>query len=86
MLEICLKKKKYDYVICNGIFTLKSTLTNQEMFSYIKRCINQLYKISVKGFAFNVMDEKVDFKSKDLFYINRDKLLLFLEKKKFELK
>ena len=83
MLEICLKKKKkYDYVICNGIFTLKSTLTNQEMFSYIKRCINQLYKISVKGFAFNVMDEKVDFKSKDLFYINRDKLLLFLEKKK----
>ena len=58
------------------------------MFSYIKRCINQLYKISVKGFAFNVMDEKVDFKSKDLFYINRDKLLLFLEKKKkkFELK
>jgi len=76
------EKKKYDYVICNGIFTLKSTLTNEEMFSYIKRCINQLYRISIKGFAFNVMDEKVDFKSKDLFYINRDKLLLFLEKKK----
>lgn len=76
------EKKKYDYVICNGIFTLKSTLTDQEMFSYIKKCINQLYKISAKGFAFNVMDEKVDFKSKDLFYINKDILLSFLEKKK----
>ena len=75
------EKKKYDYVICNGIFTLKSTITNQKMLSFIKRCINQFYKISIKGFAFNVMDEKVDFKSKDLFYTNSDKLLSFLKNK-----
>ena len=75
------EKNKYDYVICNGIFTLKSTISNKKMLTFVKRCINQFYKISLKGFAFNVMDEKVDFKSKDLFYINSNKLLPFLENK-----
>jgi SAM-dependent methyltransferase len=76
------EKKKYDYVICNGIFTLKSSLTNQDMFNYVKKCINHFYKISRKGFAFNVMSEKVDFKSKDLFYIKNDKLVSFLNSNK----
>ena len=73
--------KKYDYIICNGIFTLRSSLSNKQMIVYVKKCINHIYKISKIGFAFNIMAYNVDFKSRKLFYPKKLFIENFLKKK-----
>lgn len=74
--------KKYDFVICNGIFTLKNNLTDAKMEKYILKCITSFYKCSSIAFAFNTMSESVDFKSKILFYPNIGIFFNFFNKKK----
>ncbi len=75
-------KKKYDFVICNGIFTLKNNLTDLKMKNYILKCINSFYRCSNVAFAFNIMSENVNFKSKILFYPKIKTFIDFLNKKK----
>jgi ubiquinone/menaquinone biosynthesis C-methylase UbiE len=72
--------KKFDYIICNGVFTLRSSLSNRQMISYVKKCINHIYKISKIGFAFNTMTYNVDFKSRRLFYPKKLLIENFLKK------
>jgi len=73
---------KYDFVICNGIFTLKNNLTDLKMKNYVLKCINSFYRCSNVAFAFNIMSEDVDFKSKILFYPKIKMIIDFLNKKK----
>lgn len=68
----------YDYIIANGVFTEKVTLTFEEMFQYFQKVISKLYHISNKGLAFNVMSEHVDWKREDLFHLPFDDLAAFL--------
>ena len=75
--------KKYDFIICNGIFTLKNNLTDLKMKNFVLKCINSFYKCSNIAFAFNIMSEDVDFKSKILFYPKIKMFIDFFNKKKF---
>ena len=75
-------KQRYDFLICNGIFTLKNNLTDTQMKNYVLKCINSFYKCSNVAFAFNIMSEDVDFKSKILFYPKIKMFIDFLNKKK----
>ncbi len=74
--------KKYDFIICNGIFTLKNNLTDLKMKNFVLKCINSFYKCSNIAFAFNIMSEDVDFKSKILFYPKIKMFIDFFNKKK----
>lgn len=73
--------KKFDYIICNGVFTLRSSLSNRRMIVYVKKCINHMHKISKIGFAFNTMSYNVDFRSRRLFYPKKLLIENFLKKK-----
>jgi SAM-dependent methyltransferase len=68
----------YDYAICNGVFTEKLSLTNDEMFVFLKETITILFNRSNKGIAFNVMSGIVDFKRDDLFHLDINLLFDFL--------
>lgn len=69
----------YDYVVMNGVFTEKRSLTQDEMFSFFKKMIKIIFtKHTNKGFAFNVMSDNVDWKREDLFHLSLDKLTKFL--------
>lgn len=74
--------KNYDFIVCNGIFTLKNDLTQKQMDMFFRKCINIFYKYSKIGFSFNVMSEVVDYKSKILYYPKLFEILKILEKKK----
>ena len=78
--------KKYDFIICNGIFTLKNNLTDLKMKNFVLKCINSFYKCSNIAFAFNIMSEDVDFKSKILFYPKIKMFIDFFNKKKISIK
>jgi len=74
--------KNYDFIVCNGILTLKNNLTEKQMQEFMIKCISIFYKFSKIGFSFNLMSEIVDYKSKMLFYPKMQFLLKFFKRKK----
>lgn len=75
--------KKYDFIICNGVFTLKNNLNEKKMREFVLKCLNKFNKHSNIGFSFNLMSEIVDYKSNILFYPDKDFIINFSKKKKY---
>lgn len=71
----------YDYIILNGVFTEKRSLTHKYMFEYLKKMITLIYSKSNKGIAFNVMSKQVDWEVDTLFHVPIDEIADFLIKK-----
>ena len=69
----------FDYIICNGVFTEKRSLTDDEMWNFMTSIITKMFKHCKKGIAFNVMANIVDYREPHLFYLSLDKLTLFLK-------
>jgi SAM-dependent methyltransferase len=67
-----------DYVIMNGVFTEKRTLTFAEMFDYFREVLTRVFPIARRGIAFNVMSKHVDWEREDLFHVPFDLLASFL--------
>ncbi|MEK9774408.1 MAG: SAM-dependent methyltransferase, partial [Candidatus Woesearchaeota archaeon] len=74
------KIPKYDYVIMNGIFTVKRSLSFDDMFNFMKEMIKIVSIKANIGFAFNVMSKQVDWERDDLFHLPFDSLASFLTK------
>ncbi|MEY8767065.1 hypothetical protein [Francisella philomiragia] len=74
-------KKKYDYIIMNGVFTEKRDLSYEVMFQYFEKMIRKLYPCCNKGIAFNVMSKQVDWEIDTLFHVPMDDMANFLTKK-----
>jgi SAM-dependent methyltransferase len=70
----------FDYIICNGVFTEKRNLTQNEMFDFMSKCLSLLWSKTNKGIAFNVMSKFVDWERQDLFHVSLDELCWFLKR------
>lgn len=70
--------KKFDYLICNGIFTQKLTASTMEMNDYIKLFIKKMNHLSKKGFVFNIMSTYVNFQTENLYYFSPPEMLSYL--------
>jgi len=68
----------FDFVLMNGLFTEKQSLTYDEMFDFFSKMITKAFQISRKGIAFNLMSKCVDWERKDLFHVPLDHLQSFL--------
>jgi len=68
-------KKKYSYVVCNGILTQKLSTPGLVMDEYAHRLIRRLYDLCLEGIAFNVMTTKVNHFANNLYYRNPAELL-----------
>ena len=64
----------FDYIICNGTFTVKDTLTQEEMTNFMCNTLEKLWTKTNKGIAFNVMSKLVDWERDDLFNVSIDQL------------
>jgi SAM-dependent methyltransferase len=69
----------FDYIVMNGVFTEKRSLTFEEMFAYFKRLVKKVFAQAEKGIAFNVMSKHVDWEREDLFHLPFDMLATFLK-------
>lgn len=78
ILKDARKLPQFDYIIMNGLFTEKRDLTNKEMFEYFRRMIKEVFSKAKIGVAFNTMSPQVDWKRKESFHLNFDKLAKFL--------
>lgn len=61
---------RYDYVVASGIFNVKGQTPNSDWMQYVFDTLGHIDKLSVKGFAFNILTDYSDEeKKKDvLFY------------------
>jgi len=69
----------FDYIVCNGTFTEKRELSQNEMMSFFKSVLIKLWDKCNKGIAFNVMSKLVDWEREDLFHVSMDELGFFLK-------
>lgn len=65
----------YDYVVCNGILTQKTTATTLEMNHYAQQLIRRLFEMCRIGAAFNLMTTYVNFQRDNLYYRNPAEIL-----------
>jgi SAM-dependent methyltransferase len=70
----------HDYVVMNGVFTEKRSMTHKQMLDYFHRTIKTVYGKARKGLAFNVMSKLVDWERDDLFHLALDDLAAFVVK------
>jgi 2-polyprenyl-3-methyl-5-hydroxy-6-metoxy-1,4-benzoquinol methylase len=68
----------YDFVVCNGILTLKLAATIPEMESHARRLIRKLFEQCRHGIAFNMMSTRVNFMANNLYYQNPAELMTWL--------
>jgi len=69
----------FDYIICNGTFTEKRDLTQEEMMEFFTSAITKLWNKCSKGISFNLMSKHVDWEREDLFHVSLDELGWFLK-------
>lgn len=69
---------EFDYVVMNGVFTEKCSLSFGEMFEYVKQVLSKVFVFARIGLAFNVMSKQVDWERPDLFHLPLDTLADFL--------
>ena len=72
--EYWYRVRNYDYIICNGTFTVKNTLTQEEMTNFMCSTLEKLWTKTNKGIAFNCMSKVLDFERDDLFHVSFDQL------------
>ena len=68
----------FDYVVMNGVFTEKRSLSFDEMWQYVQSMLGRAFQLASAGMAFNVMSTHVDWERDDLFHLPLDTLAEFL--------
>jgi SAM-dependent methyltransferase len=68
----------FDYVVMNGVFTVKRGLTFEEMLAYFELLLKRVWTKTRRGLAFNVMSKHVDWEREDLFHLPFDTLAALL--------
>jgi cyclopropane fatty-acyl-phospholipid synthase-like methyltransferase len=71
---------EFDYIVANGVFTVKCNLTFGAMCDYFKEVLRRLFSKTKRGLAFNIMSKQVDWEREDLFHLPFDVLACFLTK------
>lgn len=68
----------YDYIVMNGVFTRRHTLSVEAMWTFLGRLLPFAYAKCKIGLAFNVMSSAVDWESNELFHPDAGRLLSFI--------
>ena len=67
----------FDYIVMNGIFTRRHTLSIAAMQAYLERLLPVAFSKCRRGLAFNVMSKSVDWESEQLYHPDPGALLAF---------
>ncbi|EKD70777.1 MAG: methyltransferase type 12 [uncultured bacterium] len=75
-----LQPTSFDYIVMNGLFTEKNSLTHSEMKKFFIDMIKTSFDACRVGIAFNIMNFHVDWFREDLFYLSFDQLAIILKR------
>jgi SAM-dependent methyltransferase len=71
----------FDYVVMNGLFTEKRSLSFDEMWSYVQAMLARAFEVASTGIAFNFMSKHVDWERDDLFHVPFDLIAEYLTRR-----
>ncbi|PIQ48569.1 MAG: SAM-dependent methyltransferase [Cytophagales bacterium CG12_big_fil_rev_8_21_14_0_65_40_12] len=76
------ENQTFDFIIASGIFNVKLDIENQAWEEYILDTINQINKLSKKGFAFNMLTNYSDKERRQekLYYASPEEIFAFCKK------
>jgi len=80
LLQCSKKFKKYDVIVLNGIFTIKTSISNQDMYDYIFKLIKKLKNLSKGIIIINFLTSFPDWRNKKNFYPDMNKIFSFTKK------
>jgi SAM-dependent methyltransferase len=69
--------RRYDYIVCNGVLSLKLKTSILDMNIYAARLIRRIFSIAHTGIAFNVMSNRVNFMVDHAYYRSPVEILAF---------
>ena len=73
--EADLDRLACDYLVASGLFTVKASLTDAQMWEFLDATLAAVWPHVRRGVAFNVMSTAVDWRRDDLFHASADDLL-----------
>lgn len=68
----------FDYIVMNGVFTAKRSMSFDEMWDFARGLLTKLLPRARRGLAFNAMSKHVDWERDDLFHLPFDTVAAFL--------
>ena len=69
--------ESFDYIIINGIFTSRCSMSFERMWSFVQAMLKLAFSRARHGLAFNAMSKQVDWEREDLFHLPLDTLASF---------
>jgi SAM-dependent methyltransferase len=73
-----LSQLECDYLVANGLFTVRHTLTEAQMHAFLDATVRAAWPRVRRGLAFNVMSRHVDWARDDLFHASMDEMAALL--------
>jgi len=67
-----------DYLVANGLFTYRHTMTRERMQDFVHSTIRRVWPRVRRGIAFNVMSKIVDWEREDLYHASMDEMAALL--------
>lgn len=77
-LADCDAVPEVDYIVLNGVFTERQSLSYDEMLEAMKSLLNAVFSRARKGIAFNLMSKYVDWERDDLFHVPYNDIIAFV--------
>jgi hypothetical protein len=69
---------EFDYVVMNGVFTIRPGQTYEQMLAYFEDVLRVVFPKARAGLGVNFMSKQVDWERDDLFHLPMDVLASFL--------
>ena len=67
-----------DYLVANGLFTVKHVMSHEQMRAFLESTLGNAWPHVRRGIAFNVMSKVVDWEREDLFHASMDDMAALL--------
>jgi dTDP-4-amino-4,6-dideoxygalactose transaminase len=67
-----------DYLVANGLFTVRHSMSNEDMRGFLEATVRAAWGRVRRGLAFNVMSRHVDWQRDDLFHASMDDMAALL--------
>jgi hypothetical protein len=67
----------WDVVVCSGLFHVSLGHSEHDWWSFVSATLRRMFAMSRLGIAFNLMSDRVDHRSPDLFYADAGRTLDF---------
>jgi SAM-dependent methyltransferase len=67
----------YDVLFCSGLFHVKLHHAEEAWRAFVQGTLRRMYALCRVGIAFNLMSDRVDFRSPNLYYSNPSEMLEF---------